>query len=114
MELPRGFQEIAEVIGQENAEHLIRNLPTDTEGGTTRTILYARTESQFARRTVFFGSVNPRSFLHDPTGNSRYWTIECAAIDLEAQRALDMQQIWAEIYALYQAGEPYRLTADEM
>ncbi|PZQ21930.1 MAG: integrase [Sphingopyxis macrogoltabida] len=75
---------------------------------------YARTESQFARKTIFFGSVNPRSFLHDPTGNSRYWTIECAAIDLEAQRALDMQQVWAEVRALYDAGEPYRLTAEEM
>lgn len=75
---------------------------------------YARTESHFARRTVFFGSVNPRSFLHDPTGNSRYWTIECEAIDLAAQRALNMQQIWAEVHSLWQAGEPHLLTGEEM
>lgn len=75
---------------------------------------YAKGESHFVRRTVFFGSVNPKAFLHDPTGNSRYWTIECSAIDLEAQRALNMQQIWAELYALWLAGEPYRLTAEEM
>lgn len=75
---------------------------------------YARTESHFARKTVFFGSVNPRSFLHDPTGNSRYWTIECAAIDLDGQRRIDMQQLWAEVRTLWEAGEPWLLTGDEM
>jgi len=42
---------------------------------------YARRESEFARRTVFFASVNPKQFLHDPTGNRRYWTIEATNID---------------------------------
>jgi len=75
---------------------------------------YARKESTFARRTVFFGSVNPREFLHDITGNRRYWTVECQGIDLEAQRQLDMQQVWAEALQLHQQGESYLLTADEM
>lgn len=75
---------------------------------------YARKESSYARRTVFFGSVNPREFLNDPTGNRRYWTIECAAIDLEGQAQLDMQQVWAEALVLYRQGEPYRLTPDEI
>lgn len=72
---------------------------------------YARGESHFARRTVFFGSVNPREFLHDATGNRRYWTIECKAIDHSHQ--LDMQQIFAEVHALYQAGERHYLTPEE-
>lgn len=75
---------------------------------------YAKKESEFARRTVFFGSVNPREFLHDPTGNRRYWTIECAHIDLEAQRQLDMQQVWAEVLTFYRAGETHLLTGDEI
>lgn len=75
---------------------------------------YAKKESEFARRTVFFGSVNPREFLHDPTGNRRYWTIECADIDLQAQRLLDMQQVWAEVLTFYRAGETHLLTADEI
>lgn len=74
---------------------------------------YARKESAFARRTVFFGSVNPRAFLHDPTGNRRYWTVECAGLDLAAQAQLDMQQVWAEAYALWKAGEPHLLTFEE-
>lgn len=75
---------------------------------------YARKESTFARRTVFFGSVNPREFLHDITGNRRYWTIECKAIDLEGQRQLDMQQVWAEVLHIHQQGESHYLTTDEM
>ncbi len=73
---------------------------------------YARRESKYARRTVFFGSVNPREFLHDQTGNRRYWTIECEAIN--HQHGLDMQQVWAEFYELWKAGESHRLTRDEL
>jgi hypothetical protein len=74
---------------------------------------YAKLESHYARRTVFFASVNPRQFLHDPTGNRRYWTISCSAIDHD--HGLDMQQVWAEVYAtLYQAGEGWFLTQDEL
>ena len=73
---------------------------------------YARRESKYARRTVFFGSVNPREFLHDQTGNRRYWTIECEHID--HSHGLDMQQIWAEFYQLWVDGESHRLQPDEM
>lgn len=73
---------------------------------------YARKESHFARRTVFFGSVNPTSFLHDPTGNRRFWTIDALRIDLS--HGLDMQQVWAEAYELWKGGEGHYLTADEL
>lgn len=74
---------------------------------------YAKHESKYARRTVFFASVNPRQFLHDPTGNRRYWTISCTKID--SDHGLDMQQVWAEVYeTLHLAGEGWYLTADEM
>jgi putative DNA primase/helicase len=73
---------------------------------------YARKESEYARRTVFFASVNPREFLHDPTGNRRYWTIECEYID--HSHGLDMQQVWAEFFHLWQQGEGWFLQPDEM
>ena len=74
---------------------------------------FDRRESEFARRTVFFASVNPRQFLHDPTGNRRYWTISCASIDHD--HGLDMQQVWAEVHAEHYAkGESWYLTPDEM
>ena len=73
---------------------------------------YARRESRFARRTVFFGSVNEREFLHDPTGNRRYWTIECAHIN--HSHDIDMQQVWAEVLYMYERGESYYLSDAEM
>lgn len=74
---------------------------------------YARRESEFARRTVFFASVNPKEFLHDPTGNRRYWTIECERLDHD--HGIDMQQCWAQVYEqLYLPGESWFLTVDEM
>lgn len=74
---------------------------------------YAKLESEYARRTVFFASVNPRQFLHDPTGNRRYWTIPCVGID--HGHKIDMQQVWAEIYeAHFLAGESWYLAPEEM
>jgi putative DNA primase/helicase len=73
---------------------------------------YARKESQYARRTVFFGSVNPKEFLHDPTGNRRYWTIEVSKLD--HSHNIDMQQVWAQVYELWKGGQSHYLTPDEM
>ena len=73
---------------------------------------YARKESHFARRTVFFASVNPREFLHDPTGNRRFWTVPVTKLD--HSHSLDMQQVWAEVATLYRAGESIYLTPSEM
>lgn len=73
---------------------------------------YARKESQFPRRTVFFGSVNKKEFLLDETGNRRYWTIECDAINWDHK--IDMQQVWAEVAALYHKGEQWWLSETEM
>lgn len=72
---------------------------------------YMPTNSHFPRRTVFFGSVDKRNYLNDPAGNRRFWTIECKKIN--HTHGLDMQQIWAEFYALYLDGEPWLLTLDE-
>lgn len=74
---------------------------------------YARKESEYARRTVFFASVNPKQFLHDSTGNRRFWTIECAALD--HHHNIEMQQVWAEIYEeFYLKGEQWYLSGLEM
>lgn len=74
---------------------------------------YARKESEYARRTVFFASVNPEGFLNDLTGNTRYWTVKCEAINHKHE--IDMQQLWAEVYeAHYKQGVTWFLTAEEM
>jgi len=73
---------------------------------------FAKKESEYARRTIFFASVNPREFLHDPTGNRRYWTIECESLD--HSHSIDMQQCWAQVHEIWQAGEPWYLSAEEV
>lgn len=74
-------------------------------------VAYAVRESEFPRRTVFFASVNGRQYLHDVTGNRRYWTIECTAINHEHE--INMQQVWAEFAVLYKDKEPWHLQPDE-
>jgi hypothetical protein len=79
-----------------------------TQDSDTYRVPYARREATYARRTVFFASVNPKEFLHDETGNRRFWTIETAEIDY--MHNVDMQQVWAEIYENhYKKGEDWVL-----
>ena len=73
---------------------------------------YGRDDERYPRRTVFFGSVNDDRYLHDATGNRRYWTLDCVGIN--HTHGLDMQQVWAEFHVLYEAGEPWRLNQDEL
>jgi predicted P-loop ATPase len=75
-------------------------------------LAYGRKTSEFARRTVFFASVNQMDYLSDPTGNRRFWTIQCTSI--KHSHGLPMQQIWAEFYELWKKGESYYLNAEEM
>jgi putative DNA primase/helicase len=73
---------------------------------------YGRTTIDVKRRTVFFASVNPREFLLDETGNTRYW---CLGIkDLDVNHKTDMQQLFAEVYeTLYLKGVVWYLNSKE-
>ena len=72
---------------------------------------YARTDSEFKRRTVFFASVNPEEFLRDETGNVRWWTVPVTAVNF--RHNIDLQQLWAQAAELFEAGESWWLTSDE-
>lgn len=72
---------------------------------------YDALDSKYPRRTVFFASVNPREFLADDTGNVRFWTIP--TVGLNYQHDIDMQQLWAEVYAWYRDGEQWWLDKHE-
>lgn len=73
---------------------------------------YAKKESNYARRTVFFASVNDEEFLNDPTGNRRFWTISCK--DIDYNHKVDMQQVWAEFRTFYDAGESFYLSSEDI
>ncbi len=72
---------------------------------------YARKDSAFPRRTVFAGTVNDYHFLHDPTGNRRFWPIDVQSIRRNA--AINYQQLWAEAKSWYDAGERWYLNDSE-
>ena len=73
---------------------------------------YAAAESNFGRRTVFGGTVNEALYLNDPTGNRRFWSIEVEGFDLNHD--IDMQQLWAEVLSIWQAGETWNLNKAEV
>lgn len=72
---------------------------------------YDRLESRYQRRTVFFASVNPERFLADETGNVRWWTVPVTGVDYSHD--IDVQQLWAEMAALFRNGERWWLERDE-
>jgi len=68
---------------------------------------YAKRENEYRRRTVFVGTVNGTGFLHDTTGNRRYWTISVNGCKLLSAHV--MQQVWAEYLFKYQKGDRWYL-----
>lgn len=72
---------------------------------------YARSDSEYPRRTVFGASVNEDQFLVDPTGNSRWWTIP--VIQVNYNHGIDMQQVFAQLAIDLESGAQWWLTRDE-
>ncbi|MGD9662788.1 MAG: VapE domain-containing protein [Porticoccaceae bacterium] len=72
---------------------------------------YAKAEEKYPRRTVFFASVNDDAFLVDDTGNTRWWTVPVVRINHAHE--IDMQQLWAEVFEIFQSGEQWWLTREE-
>lgn len=68
---------------------------------------YASTHDRFRRRCVFCGSVNTTVHLRDPTGNRRHWPISVTRISRVTDVGLDMDEVWAEAFHLYMAGEQW-------
>jgi len=63
---------------------------------------YDRGSSAFQRRTSFYGTVNELNFLTDETGSRRF--IPLRVLMTNPNHAIDMQQLWAEIWTQYCAG----------
>lgn len=73
---------------------------------------FAMRAADYPRRTSFIASVNEKNYLVDDTGNRRFWTLACKAVN--SYHTLDMQQVWAEIYHLRSVeNEPYTLNDGE-
>jgi predicted P-loop ATPase len=74
---------------------------------------YGRDVVEAPRHCVIVGTTNNREFLHDPSGNRRFWPLEVKnRIDVEWLRA-NRSQLWAEAVALFRSGEQWFLTHEE-
>lgn len=78
---------------------------------------YARCETVKVRRTSFCGTVNPKQYLRDETGNRRYWTIPIEKIELKKVFGYSPEwytQFWRQILEEYKAdSKGYLLTEEE-
>ena len=77
---------------------------------------YGRRTNKYPRRCVFFGTSNDWEFLRDRTGNRRFWPV-VVGIN-EPRKSIwddldnEVDQIWAEAYENYKAGEVLMLTGE--
>lgn len=79
---------------------------------------YGRTVETYKRQCVFFGTTNKDDFLRDPTGNRRFLPIDVRPEFVRKSVPDDLteneiDQIWAEAYALYKKGEPLFMNKEE-
>jgi putative DNA primase/helicase len=72
---------------------------------------YGRGDCVYPRRTAIIASVNDYIYLHDATGNRRFWTIACKAVN--SYHTVNMQQLWAQILVDVQKGESWQMTEAE-
>ena len=75
---------------------------------------YGRNVKELPRTCIFFGTTNTAEYLQDTTGNRRFWPIDTGEQrhTKSVWRDLDpeIDQLWAEAYVRWQAGEPLYLS----
>ena len=76
---------------------------------------YGRHVKELPRCCVFFGTTNNTEFLQDMTGNRRFWPVDVhggGVKNVWKQLDAEMDQIWAEAFVRWQAGESLYLTGE--
>ena len=75
---------------------------------------YGEYDTEKPAAASMIGTINEdgTGFLHDPTGNRRFAVVHLDAIDW-AYTQIDRNQLWAELYEAYLAGETWELTPYE-
>ena len=74
---------------------------------------YGRAIEDFPRTSIFVGSTNRQEFLHDPTGERRYWVIPVSKTIPIKLIEKERDQVWAGAVAAYKSGEQWWLTPEE-
>ena len=99
--------EVAELQGMRKAdiEHVKAMLSRTTDRGR---MVYAKAQSEQARRFIFIGTSNGRNYLQDATGNRRFWPVAVKAFDIPAVRR-NLKQLWGEAAWREALGESIRM-----
>lgn len=74
---------------------------------------YGRYPEELPKICSFIASSNDDTFLHDPTGNRRFIPFEVTAIDIEAAKKIDINQVWGQAYQLFRKGFTYWLDRED-
>lgn len=108
--------EIAEFQGLGRADMNILKAFT-SRGADVYRAPYGRAAVSIPRQSVLFATTNDDEFLRDPTGNRRFWVLECNAekarknvFTLSQQEVL---QLWAEAKTIYDGGVLLALTDED-
>lgn len=75
--------------------------------------VYDRREVRCPRQLVFAGTTNEWQWQKDPTGGRRFWPIEVRGDIETAWLEENRDQLFAEAFVAFQAGERYWPTSDE-
>lgn len=71
---------------------------------------YGRRMVDYPRQSVFIGTTNDEHYFKDPTGNTRFWPVKVGDV-IDFKGCEDVRdQLFAEAYELYVAGEELYLT----
>ena len=77
---------------------------------------YGRNVKELPRTCIFFGTTNTSEFLQDTTGNRRFWPIDTgeqkSTKDVWRDLENEVDQLWAEAFTRWQAGESLYLTGE--
>ncbi len=105
--------EIAELSGfrKKDADELKQAITTQRDRIIRK---YANEPTEYPRQFVLAGTINPTDgYLHDPTGNRRFWPVRCGdEIDIK-QIIRDKEQLWAEAVHVFKQGEKLYLNDEE-
>ncbi len=72
---------------------------------------YGRSDVAVPRQNIFVGSTNADIYLHDSTGNRRFWPVQVTTIRLVDVRPI-VDQLWAEAFGAWRNKEKWWLADD--
>jgi predicted P-loop ATPase len=67
-----------------------------------------------SRRANFVGSTNKATFLNDETGSVRWLCFELESINWNYNKDINIDDVWAQAYELYNSDFPFELTPSEI